>query len=177
MFRIHESTPDSESLVLTDHKNNYFTKIGGTKINHGPNSRGTSRTQRPSTKNFFKARIYRKFGVFWKACIVTFQKSNIYVPTNNLKLQSYSINCILALPIFSKFQLWSQIWQRSSTNFVPKFKSYNLQLITFPKGYLVSKSNHWNSRYLQLKTEKRVKSTEIYIAFSSNFTRFWTLNW
>ncbi len=31
MFRIHESTPDSESLVLTDHKNNHFTKIGGTK--------------------------------------------------------------------------------------------------------------------------------------------------
>jgi hypothetical protein len=26
---------------------------------------------------FFKARIYWKFGFFWKACIITFQKSNI----------------------------------------------------------------------------------------------------
>jgi hypothetical protein len=68
---------DSESLVLTDRKNNFFTKIGGTKKIHGSNSRGTSRTQRPSTKFFFKARIYRKFGVFWKACIVSFQKSDI----------------------------------------------------------------------------------------------------
>jgi hypothetical protein len=64
LFQIHESTPDPESLVLTDHKNNYFTKIGGNKKIHGSNSRGTSRTQRLSTKNFFKARIYRKFGVF-----------------------------------------------------------------------------------------------------------------
>ncbi len=95
----------------------------------------------------------------------------------NLKLQSYSRNSILALPIFSKFQLWSQIWQWNSINFVPKFKSYNLQLITFPKRYLASKSNYWNSRYLQLKTEKRLKSTKIHIAFSSNFTRFLTLNW
>jgi hypothetical protein len=31
--------------------------------------------------------------------------------------------------------------------------------------------------YLQLKTEKRMKSTEFHIAFSSNFTRFWTYNW
>ncbi len=48
-----------------------------------------------------------------------------------MKLQSYSRKSILNPPIFSKFQLWSQIWQWSSTNFVPKFKSYNLQLITF----------------------------------------------
>ncbi len=31
----------------------------------------------PSRKFFFKARIYWKFGVIWKACIVSFQKSNI----------------------------------------------------------------------------------------------------
>ncbi len=44
VFRIHESGSDSESLVLTDHKNNYFTKIGGTKNVHGSNSRGLSYT-------------------------------------------------------------------------------------------------------------------------------------
>jgi hypothetical protein len=33
----------------------------------------------------------------------------IYVPTNNLKLQSYSRNSILGPSIFSKFKLWSQI--------------------------------------------------------------------
>jgi hypothetical protein len=33
-----------------------------------------------------------------------------------LKLQSYSTKYILALPIFSKFQLWSQTWQQ-----IPKF--------------------------------------------------------
>ncbi len=38
MFRIHESSPDLESLVLTEFKNNYFTKISGTKKIHGPNS-------------------------------------------------------------------------------------------------------------------------------------------
>jgi hypothetical protein len=55
----------------------------------------------------------------------------IYVPKNNLKLQSYSRNSILTLPIFSQFQLWSQISQWNSINFV---LSYNLQLITFPKA-------------------------------------------
>jgi hypothetical protein len=74
-----------------------------------------------------------------------------------LKLQSYSRNSILGPSIFSKFKLWSQIWQWSSINFVFKFESWNLQLITFSKRYLVSKSNHWYWRYLQLKTEKRVK--------------------
>ncbi len=113
---------------------------------------------------FSKQEFIENLEFFGKPASYSFRKV-IYVPTNNLKLQSYLINSILALPIFSKFQLWSQISQWSSTNFVPKFKSYNLQLITFPKRYLVSKSNYWNSRYLQLKTEKRVKSTEIYIAF------------
>ncbi len=31
LFRIHKSGSDSESLVLTESKNIYFTKIGGTK--------------------------------------------------------------------------------------------------------------------------------------------------
>jgi hypothetical protein len=31
-----------------------------------------------------------------------------YVPINNLKLQGYSTESILTLPIFSEFQLWSQ---------------------------------------------------------------------
>jgi hypothetical protein len=53
LFRIHESGSDSESLVLTESKNIYFTKIGGAKQNHGPDSRGTSRTERSSTNFFF----------------------------------------------------------------------------------------------------------------------------
>ncbi len=127
----------------------------------------------PPLKIFSMQEFIENLEFFGKPVSYPFRKV-IYVPTNNLKLQSYSINSILAPPIFSKFQLWSQIWQWSLTKFVPKFKSYNLQLISLPKRYLASKSNHWSSRYLQLKTEKRVKSTEIHIAFSSNFTRFWT---
>ncbi len=64
MFRIHENTPDSESLVLTEFKNNYFIKIGGTKKIHGSNSRGTSRTQRLSTKNFFQIKNLLKIWSF-----------------------------------------------------------------------------------------------------------------
>ncbi len=158
MFRIHESTPDSESLVFTGHKNNYFTKIGGTKKIHGSNSRGTSRT--PSTKIFFQSKnLLKIWSFFGKPASYPFRKV-IYVSTNNLKLQSYSRKSIFTLPIFSKFQLWSQIWQWSSTNFVPKFKSCNLQLITFPKRYLASKSIYWNWKYLQLYVLKRVKLDE-----------------
>jgi hypothetical protein len=64
LFQIHESGSVSGSLVLTVSKNNNFTIIGGTKINHGPSSRDTSRTQRPSIKIFFKPKIYYKFGYF-----------------------------------------------------------------------------------------------------------------
>jgi hypothetical protein len=46
---------DSESMVLAEFKNTNFIKIGGTKNVHGPNPRGTSRTQRPSTKFFFQS--------------------------------------------------------------------------------------------------------------------------
>jgi hypothetical protein len=147
LFRIHESTPDSESLVLTDHKNNYFTKIGGTQKIHGSNFRGASRTQRPSTKN----------------------------PTNNLKLQSYSINSIFTLPIFSKFQLWNQIWQWSSTNFVPKFKSYNLQLITFPKRYL--SCIKIEPLELEISSTEDRKTSEIDWNPHHFFIHFHTYNW
>jgi hypothetical protein len=77
-------------------------------------------------------------------------------------------------PIFSKFQLWSQIWQRSSWNFVVKFLSYKVQLITFPKRYLSSKAIHGNRRYLQFYARKRVKPNEIYIIFSS--IGFWPIS-
>jgi hypothetical protein len=91
-------------LVLTDHKNNYFTKIGGTKKIHGSNSR------EPPLKIFSKQEFIENLEFFGKPASYSFRKV-IYVPTNNLKLPSYSINSILALPIFSKFQLWSQISQ------------------------------------------------------------------
>ncbi len=173
MFRIHESGSDSESFVLAEFKNTNFIKIGGTKNVHGSNSRGTSRTQRPSTNFFFRVVISWKVEYFWKVCI----RKVIYVWTvwtNNLKLFSYSEKSILGPSIFSKFQLWSQIRQWSSINFVFKFQLYNLQLITFPKHYLESTSTHWNWRYHQFYVKKRVKSTKIHIAFSSNFTRFLT---
>jgi hypothetical protein len=128
IVRIYESTPDSESFVLTESKNNIFTKKGGTKKIHGSNSRGTSRTQWPSTKIFSNPKFLESVKFFGKPASYPFRKV-IYVSTNNLKLQSYSINSILSLPIFSKFQLWSQIWQWSSTKFVPKFKSFNVHFM------------------------------------------------
>ncbi len=98
----------------------------------------------------------------------------IYVPTNNLKLQSYSRNSFLTPPIFSKFQLLSQIWRWNSINFVLSFYSYNLQLITFPKRYLVSKSICWNWRYHRLKNKKRVKLNikAIWVIFNRWYLKF-----
>ncbi len=159
MFRIHESGLDSESLLLAESKNTNFIKIGGTKNVHGANPRGTSRTQRPSTKIFLKGKFIEFLEFFGKPASYPFRKV-IYVPTNSLKLQSYSRKPILGPSIFCKFQLWSQIWRWSSINFVFKFKSYNLQLITFPKRYLASKSIHWFWRYLQFYVKKPVKLDE-----------------
>ncbi len=102
--------------VLTESKNNNFTKIGGTKINHFPCSRGTSRTQRPSIKIFFKPKIYWKFGYFWKACIVSFQKSNI-CPNKFLETSE----------LFDKFYFNSSNFQQISAlepNFTRKFKKF-----------------------------------------------------
>jgi hypothetical protein len=75
LFRIHESTPNSKSLVLTDHKNNVFIKIGGTKKIHGSNSRNTSRTQRPFTKFFFsKQEFIENLEFFGKPASYPFRK-------------------------------------------------------------------------------------------------------
>ncbi len=126
----------------------------------------------PPPKFFVNGKIHWKFGVFCKACIVTFQKSNIW-PNKFLEIFfSYLRKSILGLSIFSKFQLWCQIWQWSSLNFVFKFKSYNLQLITFSKRYLKSKSFHWNWRYLQLNVKNRMKLDEKAIWILVDFTRF-----
>jgi hypothetical protein len=62
----------------------------------------------PSLKFFSKQEFIENLEFFGKPASYPFRKV-IYVPTNYLKLRSYSINSILALPIFSKFQLWSQI--------------------------------------------------------------------
>jgi hypothetical protein len=58
----------------------------------------------PPLKFFSKQEFIENLEFFGKRASYPFRKA-IYVPTNNLKLQSYSINSILALPIFSKFQL------------------------------------------------------------------------
>ncbi len=49
-----------------------------------------------------------------------------------------------------------------------------MQLITFPKRYLSSKSIHGNRRYLQFYVRKHVKPNEIYIIFSS--IGFWPIS-
>jgi hypothetical protein len=64
----------------------------------------------PPLKIFSKQEFIENLEVFGKPTSYPFRKV-IYVPTNNLKLESYSINSVLALPIFSKFQLWRQISQ------------------------------------------------------------------
>ncbi len=56
----------------------------------------------PPLKIFSKQEFIENLEFFGKPASYPFRKV-IYVPTNNLKLQSYSINSILALPIFSKF--------------------------------------------------------------------------
>jgi hypothetical protein len=69
-------------------------------------------TIRKDPNNYnFSAKYERKTSScpITRACPIT--KPKVYVPPNKLKLQSYSINSILARPIFSKFQLWSQISQ------------------------------------------------------------------
>jgi hypothetical protein len=113
----------------------------------------------PPPKFFSKGKFIECLKFFGKPASFPFRKV-IYVWTNSLKLQSYSRKSILGPTIFSKFQLWCQIWQWSSINFVFKFKSYNLKLITFTKRYLASKSIHWNWRYIQLSVKKRVKLDE-----------------
>jgi hypothetical protein len=113
----------------------------------------------PQPKFFLKGKFIECLEFFGKPASYPFRKV-IYVPTNSLKFHSYQEKSILTTPIFSKFQLWSPIWQWSSINFVFKFKSYNLQLITFPKRYLTSKSIHWFWRYLQFYVKKRVKLDE-----------------
>ncbi len=127
--------------------------------------------------NFFSnQKFIESLEFFGKPASYSFRKV-IYVPTNNLKLQSYSRKSVLSLPIFSKFQLWSQISQWNSKNFVLKFKSYNLQLITFPKRCLASKSIHRNWSYIQFFVEKRVKSNIKAVWNSVDFTRFSVFSW
>jgi hypothetical protein len=134
LFRILESTSDSESLVLTEYKNNYFTKIDGTKKNHGPNSRGTSRTQRPSTKFFFKSKISWKCEVFWKAGIVSFQKNNIYP---NKKLETSKL--------FRKIHFYSSNFQQISAlepNLTMKIQKFRGEI------YIVKSATHNVSKTL-----------------------------
>jgi hypothetical protein len=116
LFQTHESGSVSDSLVLTESKNNNFTIIGGTKINHGPSSRDTSLTQRPSIKIFFKPKIYWKLGYFWKACIVSFQKNNICL---NKKLETSELFNIIRFES-SNFQQISAL----VPNFTRKFKKF-----------------------------------------------------
>ncbi len=46
-----------------------------------------------------------QFGSGRENFVLEFRRISLYVPTNNLKLQSYSRKSIFTLPIFSKFQL------------------------------------------------------------------------
>ncbi len=120
-----------------------------------------------------KTKNLLKFGYFWKACIVTFQKSNIcpdkLFETSEL-FEEIHFNS-------SNFQLTSAlepIWQSSSKNFVVKFLSCILQLMKFLKRYLSSKFIQWNWRYPQFNDERRVKSNEkaIWISTFALYTFF-----
>ncbi len=113
MFRIHESGSVSETLVLTESKNTNFTKIGGTKKNHGPNSRDTSRTQRPSIKIFSKqefiqnleflgkpahsGRFLIKSGIYWRKSICLGNR-NQYVESKVLYISHLILKWIWKWP-------------------------------------------------------------------------------
>ncbi len=59
--------------------------------------------------------------------------------------------------IFIKFPLRSPTFVRNFWNFRSKFRSYNLQLITFPKRYFASKLTNKLPRYHQENVEKQEK--------------------
>jgi hypothetical protein len=72
--------------VFTEYKNYIFIKICGTKKIHGPNSRGTSRTQLPSTKIFFKGQICWKSGFFLKSLHRILSENTVQQPKNKIGL-------------------------------------------------------------------------------------------
>ncbi len=78
----------------------------------------------------------------------------MYVPINNSELfRKIHFNS-------SNFQLWSQIWNEILKFLCCNF-NHKIQLITFPKRYLASKSIHGDRRYLQLNIKKCAKFAEI----------------
>jgi hypothetical protein len=89
-----------------------------------------------SPLTFLKVVVHKIFGILWIAGIITFQKSNI-CPSKLLEISELFENSLYTLPIFSKFRLWSQIWERNSKSFMEKFSSLKVQLITFPKRFLL----------------------------------------
>jgi hypothetical protein len=64
-----------------------------------------------TTENF-KTRIFSKFGLFWKACIVTFQKSNI-CPNKLLETSKLFEKIYLYSSNFQKLK-FAENWKESS---------------------------------------------------------------
>jgi hypothetical protein len=65
-------------------------------------------------------------------------------------------NVVTDPTFFSKFRLWGPTLTQNFANFKSKFQSCNLQLITFLKRYLASKSTNKWLRYRQNKDESRL---------------------
>ncbi len=80
---------------------------------------------------------------------LSFQKSNT-CPEKILDIKKL-------FKIFIKFPLRSPTFVRNFWNFRSKFRSYNLQLITFPKRYFASKLTNKLPRYHQENVEKQEK--------------------
>ncbi len=129
-------------------------------------------------KFFLEQRFIKIFVFFGKSASKPFRKE-IYVPTNNLKLRSYSRKIRFNSSNFS-----------ANFNFGPKFRneipinlswSYKVQLISFPKCHHSSKSIHGYRRYLRFCVRKPVRLTEFCLffystSFSANLTGFLTQN-
>ncbi len=60
---------DSGSVILTEHKNNIFIKMGGTRKICGLNYRGTSRTLQSFTQFFLNQKFIENFKIFRKPAL------------------------------------------------------------------------------------------------------------
>ncbi len=124
----------------------------------------------PPRKIFFNARIYWKCEVFWKACIVTFQKSNI-CPNKLLETSE----------LFKKIHFYSSNFQQISAlepNLTMKFNKFCAEILIIKSTtQKVSKMLSCIKIYpLELKISSivRPKTCEIIWKSDVDFSRFHT---
>jgi hypothetical protein len=124
----------------------------------------------PPRKIFFKAIIYWKFGVFRKACIITFQKSNI-CPNKNLETSE----------LFKKIHFYSSDFQLISflePNLTMKFNNLCAEILILKSTtHNVSKTLSCikiNPLKLKISSIVRPKTCEIGWKNDVDFSRFHT---